>query len=410
MRLSLSFLSQLQLVSFSKLIKKHSLIFLFFAETIQHNCRLDETIEVEGPSNYHALDFTKSFNQHNERHCYWNIIKPTTWSYLNLTSASIWSADSIAVTGVRDGKTLTLFHKKGKFFQKSQISLAGYSSVRVTLTLKYCDLYCKDYRYGERSFSAVYHRNKIFQLPQNKSEWALADFKNMAKSVSKEKVEFQTTDQMTSADQLLMLNFTSVPVNANSNVTVDGVQLNSTSARMFLQSPSSPSVTLTLDMSQVEPIAFRYWYVSRKCSQKVVLKIGEPARTILHLNETERMKLSNSPVRCAMHVTTEGGNQFGIHLLSSSAISDSADSVYFYEATGQVVLAQNNLEGATSTAGKAGTILIETSIAVVIYDSPYIISPNADYRAPQIEVLSKEGMLLLIKFQINVVYYLSFFQ
>ena len=317
----------------------------------------------------------------------------------------MWSSDSIAVTGVRDGKTLTLFQQKGSFFQKSHISLAGYSSVRVKLTLKYYDDL-----YGERSFSALYHKNTVFQLPPSKSQWTLVDFTNGAKSIPKTMLEFQTTDQVTSADQLLMLNFTAVPVNANSNVTVDGVQLNSTSARMFLQSPSSPSVTLTLDMPQVEPIAFRYWYVSRKCSQKVVLKVGEPARAILHLNETERMKLSYLPFRCAMHLTTDGNNQFGVHLPSSSVISDSADSVYFYDATGQVVLAQNNLEGATSTAGTAGNVLIGTNTAVVIYDSPYIISPNADYRSPQIEVLSKEGILLLIKFQINVVYYLSFFQ
>ena len=303
----------------------------------------------------------------------------------------MWSSDSIAVTGVRDGKTLTLFQQKGKPSQKSHISLAGYSSVRVKLTLKhYDDLY------GERSFSALYHKNTVFQLPPSKSQWTLVDFTNGAKSIPKTMLEFKTTDQVTSADQLLMLNFTAVPVNANSNVIVDGVQLNSTSARMFLQSPSLPSVTLTLDMPQVEPIAFRYWYVSRKCSQRVVLKVGEPARTILHLNETERMKLSNSPVRCAMHLTTDGGKQFGVHLPSSSAISDSADSVYFYDATGQVVFAQNNLEGATSTAGTAGNVLIGTSTAVVIYDSPYIISPNADYRAPQIEALSKEGMFLLI--------------
>ncbi len=206
-------------------------------------------------------------------------------------------------------------------------------------------------------------------------------------------------------NQLIVLNFTQLPVNVNTKVTVDGVQLNSTSPTMFLQSPSLPFITVTLNMpQQVEPITFRWWLVSRQCSEKMVLKYGDPARPILSsMNVTDRQKSpSSSPVRCAMHYSTEVGYQFGVHLPSLiGSLVDPADSVYFYNGKGRVALELNNLAG--MYAGNQNN-LIEANTAVIIYESPYVSFQflNTDFKTPQVKVILTQGSLQLLLLTFNL--------
>ncbi len=194
-------------------------------------------------------------------------------------------------------------------------------------------------------------------------------------------------------DHLVLLNLTQLQMDDNSNVVVDGVlqsPRSPTSPMMFLQSPSASKITIGLH--QAEPLTVHYWLVNAKCSGKAVLKMDQKKRSIFpELNEQiENQRESATPVRCAVHYTTDKSNQFAVQLHSSTGLADLADSMYFYNTRGVVVVERNNLVRANSAPDNEKT-LIDVSSVLVVYESPYVVSPIANFQVPQIEAISKEG-------------------
>ncbi len=337
--------------------------------------------------------------------CNWIISKPNSGSFLNLVNAVLNSNDTLTIKGIKtkDKKetfqiipfandVTTLYYAKGNFPQNLLVSLAGYDFITVDLHIQFKkkSLYRNDEKNSDqRSFYAVYY-NSAIELRQNTGLLTFYPRIN-PKPISKGRIVFQPSAGLND-EKLVMLNFTQFP-NGNSSfkVTVDGVQLNSLKT-VFLQSPSSPNITVTVDMPQAEPITVHYLLVNRQCSESAVLKVGDQARPILYLNETERLNLFSSPVHCVMLYKTDVGNRLGVHLPSSVGIADSADSLYFYNKKGQVVLKRNNLEGVISTNKNMKiNYLGETDTVVIIYESPYVIAPNADFQAPQIMAIPAHG-------------------
>ncbi len=197
-------------------------------------------------------------------------------------------------------------------------------------------------------------------------------------------------------DQLIMLNFTQLPVNSNdTKVTVDGVQLNSTVLpTMFLQSPSSPVITVILNMTgrqqKVKPITLRWWLVNKRCSEKAVLRIGGQ-RTAAFGSHAEVFKVRSQPVRCAMHLSTEADARFAVYLFSPGGVADPADSVHFYDARGQAVVPVQQHKKWLDY--NDGTVLIDTNTAVILYESPYSSLQYADFSPPKVWAILKRGSL-----------------
>ncbi len=356
---------------------------------------------VKNHTNYNVLVLDKNQKRFGPRDCNWHISKPGSGSFLNLVSAVLDSDDSLTITGIRvdDSNSFvwnfqrtkhTLFQTKGSFSQKGLVYLSGYSSITVNLNLKENALSNDDLENSDpRSFYAVYH-SSVVELQQNTGQ--LTFFLNTdPKTITDEKIVLQPGKGFT--DQLMLLNFTQLPVNSSSKVIVDGVQLNTSALpAVFLQSHSSPSITVTVDMHETEPITVHYLLVNRHCSENAVLKMGDQARPILYLNETERLKLVSTPVHCAMLFTTDVGNQFEVHFPSPAGVADSADSLYFYNKKGQVVLKRNNFEGVIGTDSNMKIkILKKTDSLVIIYESPYVIAPLAEFQAPQIMAFPVQG-------------------
>ncbi len=329
-------------------------------------------------------------------------------SHLNLISAVLNPDDILTITGSRrgfpwaflEGVEATFFQTNGSFSQNGLVYLGGYDIIEVTLWLQGSNNFVydeKNEKSDPRSFYVVYH-NSVVELPPSTGE--LTFFRNTdTNPIINGEIVLQPKEGF--ADQLMLLNFTQLPVNASSKVTVDGVQLNTSALpAVFLQSPSAANITVTVDMLQAEPITVHYLLVNRQCSESAVLKVGDQARPILYLNETERLKLVSTPVHCAMLYTTELGKQFAVHLPSPAGVADYADSLYFYNKKGQVVLKieEEDLDkkeekaNSTNTAGNMKmSVLGETDTVVVIYKSPYVISPNADFQAPEILVFPDQG-------------------
>ncbi len=199
-------------------------------------------------------------------------------------------------------------------------------------------------------------------------------------------------------DQLIMLNFTQLSVNSNdTKVTVDGVQLNSTSQTMFLQSPSSSVITVTIDMTggqqQVEPITLRWWLVSKRCSEKTVLRIGGQRTVAIARNPADVFKAPRqppgTPLRCVAYLSTKTDARFAVHIFSPGGVADPADSVHFLDARGQAVVPgeQNN------RLCNERTVLIDSNTAMILYESPYSSSLYTDYRAPEVWAIPKRGSL-----------------
>ena len=198
------------------------------------------------------------------------------------------------------------------------------------------------------------------------------------------------------SDHLLLLNFTQVPANASSKVTVDGVLLNTTSPTMFLQSPSSPTIAISVDMPiQTEPMTFRWWLVRKSCSEKVVLKYGDQGRPIRRPTEQQEHKQIGTPNFCAMHYSTEEGYQLGVHLPSPIALAHPSDALYFYSDQGRVVLEWNHLAGRNGSG--AQNSFIEANTAVVIYESAHVDNfTNTDFQTPQIKAILTQGLCCLV--------------
>lgn len=236
---------------------------------------------------------------------------------------------------------------------------------------------------------SLYHNNSVIRLSASIGQLTFSLNTNSSSKIS---LKFKPSRQFN--DQILLLNFTQPPVNADSIVKVDGVQLDSTSPTMFLQSPSSPTIILNVIMPQTEPITFRWWFINKKCSKKSVLKFGDQAQPILYPNETTRhqQQQTSAPIRCAMHYTTEMSYQLGIDLPSLTDIADPADSLYFYNGQGKVALELNNRAGMYS-GGKS--VLIDANNAVALYESPYSSSQNFDFKTPLIKAVQAQGMLNL---------------
>ena len=272
---------------------------------------------------------------------------------------------------------------------QSQV-LAGNKHFKVLMKFESLNAFNGDVDSEDHAFLVLYHNNSVIQLSHSIGQLT---FSFNTKSAANVLLKFKPSRQFN--DQLLMLNFTQLPVNANSTVTVDGVQLNSTSPKMFLQSPSSPAIILTLDMPQVEPLPFSWWFVSKKCSKKAVLKYGDQAQPVLYPNVTKRQQQMQipAPIRRAMHFTTDVGYQFGIDLPSQTGIADPADSLYFYNEQGRVALELNHRAGLYN--GNE-SVLIDTNTAVVIYESPYDTFQHYDFKAPLIKVILTQGLLSLL--------------
>ena len=179
-------------------------------------------------------------------------------------------------------------------------------------------------------------------------------------------------------------------------MTVDGVPLNTTSPTMFLQSPSSPTIAISVDMPiQTEPMTFRWWLVRKSCSEKVVLKYGDQGRPIRRPTEQQEHKQIGTPNFCAMHYSTEEGYQLGVHLPSPIALAHPSDALYFYSDQGRVVLEWNHLAGRNGSG--AQNSLIEANTAVVIYESAHVDNfTNTDFQTPQIKAILTQGLCCLV--------------
>ncbi len=360
--------------------------------------------------------------------CTWAIIDPSVESYLDLNEAVLNSNDSLHIVGRLSrmeegegggggGKLSTLYRSMGRIYQGGLLSLAGYDLVTVRLVMLPSAFREEDLLEDDpRTFFAYLYNGACVELLQDRGQLTFP-VNSEPKAVSSELVLLHKWAQ---EQQLILLNFTRLPpAPANAQVTVGSVPLTmqSTSPMMFLEART----TVSVDLPPGEQITFNWWLADRACSNQetVVLKVGDQARPIRYLGETERREeaKASKPVRCVMRYTTEPGNRFSVHLPTLTGVADLADSVHFYDERGQSLLELNSRSGKYSTPGRDNTALIDTTSLLVVYESPTVIAPSAQYQAPQIKVVPKveKGLLhirnlALIDFDFKPLFLYSFQQ
>lgn len=294
-----------------------------------------------------------------------------------MTSVTIDPKDTLTIIGTKTDKnvanTTTLFQSKGSP-QRGLVSLSGYNNVIVQLNLTALASNSSN----DRVFYSVYYWNAPINLQRSEGQMTLP-LNSDKTPITAAKLEIKPGAQFD--DQVIMLSFIQLPKNASNKVTVDGVILTATSPTVFLQ--SKPTVTVTLDLPSVEQIAFRYWLVNAKCSETAALKTNEK-KAIRFPDAADRKVRQLSAVRCGMYYSTDVGNKFVVHVPSPSGLADPGDSVNFYDGQGNVALGLNN--PAVRYFSDVNT-LIETNTAVVLYESPYVTSPNAAFQAPEIKAI-----------------------
>ncbi len=372
---------------FNKIVQKYN-FYQFNIETTYYYCKQDFTIAyfVENTSNYSVLSLFPAKKEFFLTHCNWRITTATSGSYLNLINVNLLSNDNLTIGC--NGFSEIFFHTNGGFFQQKLVSLAKCSYVIVALY--FTENVIDKNASNQRTFLAHYYPS-VIPLQQNTGQLTFPKLKKVI-SIPTGRMVFQPGQLF--GGHLVLLNFTQLPVDDLLDVVVDGVQLTSTLPTMFLQSPLKSNITVTLKLRYSKSITVRYWLVSAKCSGKAVLSADQGMRPIFNnLNDQiENQRESAEFVRCATHFSTAEieDSQFAVQLHNLTGLADLADSMYFYNNRGQVVLGQNNLAGVYSASGNEKT-LINLNNVLVMYESPYVVLPIADFQTPQIEVVSKTG-------------------
>ena len=371
-----------------------NIIFCFNIENPQYYCKFQGSdrstfLYVKTTSHYSILNLFPVKKGFYLSSCLWRINKPTPGSHLNLINVSLQSNDSLVIRCNNFDEIL--FQTNGGTLRKKLIFLAGCRSVNVELTLTEISFDKNAFNQDDpRTFFAHYYP-LVIPLQQNTGQLTFFNHKNVW-PVPIGRMVFQPDEFFSS--HLVLLNFTQLPVDNLSDMIVYGVQSTSTLPTMFLQSSLKSNITVTFKSSYLRPITVRYWLVSAKCSGKAVLSADQGMRPIFsNLNDQiEDQRESAEFVRCATHFSTAEieDSQFAVQLHNLTGLADLADSMYFYNNRGQVVLGQNNLAGVYSASGNEKT-LINLNNVLVMYESPYVVSPSGAFQTPQIEVVSKTG-------------------
>lgn len=392
-------------------------MFLFPTVEETNYCRLNGKTDLQiGPySNYGNLSLSGLKRSSHPVSCSWELSAPSSSTFLDLNDVSIHLNDSLLILGITGRRVTILHHSTGPLYQGGLLSLAGFDWVSVLLTLNPIASTSTedDHHLGEddgRSFFAYYYNNAAIELLQSSGQMSFPV--NQVSSGKQEgKADLSSSllflHKWAQEDQLVLLNFTQLPKSGGGGggggkVTVNGVQLTagaSQSVSMFLQSRISVRVE---DLPPGQQISFRWWLADSSCSGREVLTVGDRARPI-HLpsekyvrRQQSSFQSSSVPVRCAVHYATSvATDRIALHLPTLTGVADLADTVRVYTEQGQLQLELNSLSGVYQTeqqytAAAENSVLINASSVLVVYESPYVVSPSAHFQPPLIMALSKE--------------------
>ncbi len=294
------------------------------------------------------------------------------------------------------GQIEQLFTFSGTTSPGGLLNLAGYDHISVSLEV--APPTDNSLALDSRIFSVIYYEDELIPLQHHTGQLTIP-LNAMQKSIWDTVIAFKANES-TGPNQLVMLNFTQLPVNASgkSILTVDGVPLTATSRKLFLQSPSNSNITLNLNLpgEMGDPLVLTYWLVDRRCSGKRVLKIGEQPRSIA-FPETGSLGPLGPPVRCCMAFSAEAGkeNKLVVSLPSVASRHVLAGTMHFLDVYGRLLW---GLAGAAGDYFRQTDTLLEATEVLVLREATLVSRLYGGFEAPTIKAVSNQSKFYFIMF------------
>ncbi len=328
--------------------------------------------------------------------CNWKFMQSSyahVRSYFDLSQIALNSNDKLIING-SDGyyKTSVLFTFTGTP-PSGLVNLAGYYYINVSLEIAPTTDSSLDI--DSRIFNVIYYEDRLIPLQHHMGQLTIP-LNTIQEPIWERTIAFKA-NEFFAKNQLVMLNFTQLPVNASgqSLLAIDGVPLTATSRKLFLQSPSKPNITLSLNLpsEQADPLVFTYWLVDRRCSGRKVLKIGEqPSR--IAFPETGSLSPLGPPMRCCMHFSTEmGENKLVVSLPSQASLHYLASTMHFLDVYGHLLW---SLNGHAGDYFRKTDTLIEATEVLVLREASLVSRLYGGFEAPTIKAVPNQGKLFLM--------------